>query len=148
MPIGSYKDSSCIFFLSFLNIINISLSIHFAAYVARRIFLSGLKVLTAFISPIVPTDIKSCVSFSAQAYFLIICATRRIFFSTSIFLASISPLRLLINISFSSCSDNGFSNTFKKKHPYTYFYILCVGHTFIAYPYNLLHIAKVCIIGT
>ena len=91
VPIGSDNDNSISFFLSLRSIIRSSLSIHLAAYVASLIFLSGSNVFTAFIRPIVPTDIRSSVSLSADIYFLIICATRRIFFSTSILRAFISP---------------------------------------------------------
>src|SRR3712207_7765025 len=47
-------------------------SIHLDAYVANFIFLSGLKVFTALINPIVPTDTKSSIHMPVFSNFLAI----------------------------------------------------------------------------
>mgnify|MGYP001267428716 CR=1 FL=1 len=63
---------------------------------------------------------------SGVLYFLVIWATRRIFFSTRISLALLSPLYKRSRISFSSSADNGFSKLFKERHPrHTFIYFMC-----------------------
>ena len=64
---------------------------HLAAYVARRIFLDGSKLLIPFINPIVPIDIKSSCSTFAVEYFLLTCATSLKFLSINMLRASSSP---------------------------------------------------------
>ncbi len=118
VPIGSYKDTSRVTFFLARNIIKSSLSMHFAAYVASLLPFSALKVFTAFISPMVPMDIKSSISSPHPMYFLDTCATRRRFLSIrvclAIWAASKSSPFIISRYSFSSLADKGCSKVFKK----------------------------------
>ena len=84
----------------------VAFSMQREAYVARCALFSGLYVLTALISPIVPMDIRSSVS-GPEANFLTIWATRRRLCSISRFLASILPC--LVNCSSRRFSSSGLS---------------------------------------
>ena len=77
---------------------------HLDAYVASLIFFSGLNVLIALISPIVPMEIKSSTPTPVLSNFFAIYTTRRRLCSIRSFLASFaSPfLRLLIVASYFS----------------------------------------------
>ena len=59
LSIGSSSEMSCALFFIERKCISISFSTHFAAYVARRVPLSGLNESIAFISPTVPIEIRS-----------------------------------------------------------------------------------------
>lgn len=91
----------------------IAFSMHLAAYVASLDPFRSSNVLTAFISPIVPTEIKSSKSLSARLYFLATWATSRILCSTSVFLAALSPARTSSRYCFSKAAVSGFGNVFK-----------------------------------
>ena len=56
---GSSIEVSFFIWLFFRRYIKISFSMHLEAYVASFMFFSGQNVFTAFMSPIVPIDIKS-----------------------------------------------------------------------------------------
>lgn len=79
---------------------------HLAAYVARVLPLSGLKVETALISPTVPIEIRSSESRLGVLYFLAICATSRRLCSMSLQRASWSPSDSRTIYAFSSSGDS------------------------------------------
>ena len=107
---GSSIDTSLFSLLLLLRCIKISFSIHLEAYVANFIFLSTLKVLTPFINPIVPIEIKSSKPTPVFSNFLAIYTTNLKFLSTKTLRASFSPFSILSNISCSSSGVNGGGN--------------------------------------
>ena len=90
----------------------ISFSIHLEAYVASLIFLSGLNVLIALISPIVPMEIKSSTPTPVLSNFFAMYTTSRKLCSIKSFFALSSrsePSALIILAS--SSTSNGAGST-------------------------------------
>ena len=89
---------NCVLFLKY---ISISFSIHLEAYVASFIFLCGQNVFTAFISPIVPIEIKSSTFAPVASNFFAIYTTSLKLCVISISLAVSSP-SVILSITISS----------------------------------------------
>ena len=104
VPSGSSKETSLFFFFSARTDISISFSMHLAAKAdsVRPLFAS--KLPTAFMSPIVPMEIRSSASRPRVVYFFAICATSRRLCSMSLSRASSSPAASFFN---SACSSSG-----------------------------------------
>ena len=83
---------------------------HLEAYVANFMFFSVLNVFIAFISPIVPIDIKSSMPTPVFSNFFAIYTTSLKFLSTKVCLTVSSPLDSFSNISFSSSLVKGGGN--------------------------------------
>ena len=107
---GSSIDISPFVLFVLLRYINISFSTHLDAYVASFMFFDTLNVFIAFISPIVPIDIKSSISIPVFSNFFDMYTTSLKFLSTSVFFASSSFFSKLSNSFSSSSCDNGGGN--------------------------------------
>src|SRR5699024_2580030 len=103
----SSKDISVFNLLFFLKYIKFSFLIHRDAYVASLFFFSGLNVLTALFSPMVPILIRSSILIPVFSNFRAIYTTKRKLRSINTALADLSPLGNNSSSSFSSSFDNG-----------------------------------------
>ena len=101
---GSSIETSSLSLLLRRRYISISFSMHLDAYVASFMFLSGLKVFIAFISPIVPIEMRSSTPTPVLSNFFAIYTTSLRLCSIRLLLASLSssPPSFFITCSSSS----------------------------------------------
>lgn len=114
-----------------------SLSTHRMAYVANLFPYSGRKLSTAFISPIVPMEIRSSCSSSELTYFFATWATRRMLCNTSSSFAPCSPFFNLHRQSVSSSGVRGTKNVFTQHLFQQLSNILCQQKAFCAFPFYI-----------
>ena len=72
IPMGRLRETSCLIRFDERMLMSISFSMHFAAYVASLVDFLPEYVPTAFISPMVPMDIRSSWHAPGPAYFFAI----------------------------------------------------------------------------
>ncbi len=103
-------EISPLILLLLLKYIRISFSMHRDAYVASLMFLLVSYVLIAFISPIVPIDIKSSIPVPVFSNFLAMYTTSLKFLSTSSCRVSLSPCANFFRAFASSSAFKGGGN--------------------------------------
>ncbi len=100
---GSSMDTSFLSWELFLRCMSISFSMQREAYVASFMFFSGLKVFTAFISPMVPMEIRSStLAPGLSNFFAMYTTSRRLW----VIRGSLAPGTsfFMSSITFCSCS--------------------------------------------